>query len=114
LLKTPPKGGQVPSPGEKENMTETEQIAQRLQRALGQELTNQLDELMSQMISLIMKAEDENRIPPYLTFHLAPDGCKVIKEWEEGEREIKKIEPILIFDNTLPKPVVFVDSSTKI
>jgi len=82
-------------------MTETEKIAQRLQTAFGQELTNQLDELMSQMISLIMKAEDENKVPPFLTYHLAPDGCKITKEWEETGQEIKKIEPILIFDNTL-------------
>jgi hypothetical protein len=56
------------------------------------------------MISLIMKAEDQNEIPPCLTFHLAPDGCKITKEWEEGEKELKKIEPILIFDNTLHQP----------
>ena len=66
-----------------------------------QELQTQLDKLMSEMITLIMKAEDENKVPPCLTFHLGPDGCKVTKEWEEGQNEIKKIEPILIFDNTL-------------
>jgi len=73
-------------------MTETEQIAQ-----------SQLDELMGEMIKLIVKAEDENKIPSYLTFHLAPDGCKIIKEWEETGQELKKIEPILIFDNTLDR-----------
>jgi hypothetical protein len=66
-----------------------------------EQLTDRLDDLMREMIRLIDEAEDANKIPPHLTFHLAIDGCKVFKEWEETEEGLKKIEPILIFDNTL-------------
>jgi hypothetical protein len=62
-----------------------------------------LDTLLMQMVELIAKAEDEGLVDPYLTFTIAPDGCKVVRAWREDSESgsLQPCQPEVVFDNTL-------------
>lgn len=67
-----------------------------------------LDDLLREMVELIAKAEDSGKIAPYLTFMIAPDGCRVISEWhEDSETGSLRLfaPPEVVFDNMLSRPI---------
>lgn len=64
---------------------------------------HRLDALLRKMIKLIMEAEDAEQIDEFLTFAIAPDGCKVTRSFRVDEQSgvVNPCPTEVVFDNTV-------------